>query len=108
MRNNRHARATIIKVTIAITAVVTWLFVATMTIVPQQADALSIYDPDAANPDTSEEKIDQPLEQDDYTTTKPTVTVLWTQLKAFNPSYRVLAQSNYWFNFASDPGQGQR
>jgi len=50
----------------------TWLFVATMTIVPRQADALSIYDPDAANPDTSEEKIDQPLEQDDYTT-KPTV-----------------------------------
>ena len=75
MRNNRHARATIIIVTIAITSVVTWLFVATMTIVPRQADALSIYDPDAASPDTSEEKIDQPLEQDDYTTTttKPTV-----------------------------------
>ena len=67
MRNNRHARAAIIIVTIAITAVVTWLFVATMTIVPRQADALSIYDPDAATPDTSEEKIDQPLEQDDYT-----------------------------------------
>ena len=73
MRNNRHARATIIIVTIAITAVVTSLFVATMTIVPRQADALSIYDPDVANPDTLEEKIDQPLEQDDYTTTKPTV-----------------------------------
>lgn len=73
MRNNRHARATIIIVTIAITAVVTWLFVATMTIVPRQADALSIYNPDAANPDTLEEKIDQPLEQDDYTITKPTV-----------------------------------
>ena len=74
MRNNRHARAAIIIVTIAITAVVTWLLVATMTIVPRQADALSIYDSDAASPDTSEEKIDQPLEQDDYTTTtKPTV-----------------------------------
>ena len=45
MRNNRHARATIILVTIVITSVVTWLFVATMTIVPRQADALSIYDP---------------------------------------------------------------
>ena len=74
MRNNRHARAAIIIVTIEITAVVTWLLVATMTIMPRQADALSIYDPDAASPDTSEEKIDQPLEQDDYTTTtKPTV-----------------------------------
>ena len=43
MRNNRHARTTIIIVTIAITAVVTSLFVAAMTIVPRQADALSIY-----------------------------------------------------------------
>jgi hypothetical protein len=73
MRNNRHARTTIIIVTIAITAVVTSLFVAAMTIVPRQADALSIYDPDAANPGPYEEKIDQPLEQDDYATTKPTV-----------------------------------
>jgi hypothetical protein len=73
MRNNRHARATIIIVTVAITAVVTSLFVATMTIVPRQADALSIYDPDAPNPGTLEEKIDQPLEQDDYTATIPTV-----------------------------------
>jgi hypothetical protein len=72
MRNNRHARTTIIIVTIAITAVVTSLFVATMIIVPRQANALSIYDPDAANSDTVEEKIKQPLE-DDYTTTKPTV-----------------------------------
>jgi hypothetical protein len=73
MRNNRHARATIIMVTIAITIVVTSLFAATMTIMPRQADALSIYDQDAANPGTLEENIDQPLEQDDYTTTKPTV-----------------------------------
>jgi hypothetical protein len=74
MRNNRHARATIIIVTIAIAAVLTSLFVATMTIAPRQADALSIYDPDAANPDTSEEKIEQPLEQDDYAiTTTPIV-----------------------------------
>jgi hypothetical protein len=59
MRNNRHARATIIIVTIAIAAVLTSLFVATMTIAPRQADALSIYDPD---------------EQDDYaTTTTPIV-----------------------------------
>jgi hypothetical protein len=79
MRNNSHARVTIIIVTIAITSVVTLLFAATMTIVPRQADALSIYDPDAVNPNTLEENIDQPLEQvqpleqDDYTTTKPTV-----------------------------------
>ena len=73
MRNSRHARVTIILVTITITALVTSLFVATMTIVSRQAEALSIYDPDATNPDILEEKIDQPLEQDDYTTTKPTV-----------------------------------
>jgi hypothetical protein len=73
MRNNRQARAKIIIVTIAITAVVTSLFVATMTMAPRHADALSIYNPDAASPDTLEEKIDQPLEQDDYTTTTPTV-----------------------------------
>jgi hypothetical protein len=73
MRNNRHASATIIMVTIAITIVVTSLFAATMRIVPRQADALSIYDRDAVDPDNLEENIDQPLEQDDYTTTKPTV-----------------------------------
>jgi hypothetical protein len=56
MRNNRDARATIIIVPVAITAVVTSLFVDTMTIVPQQADALSIYDPDASNPGTLEKK----------------------------------------------------
>jgi hypothetical protein len=79
MRNNRHARAPIIMVTTVIIAVVTLLFAATMTIVSRQADALSIYDPDAAYPDTLGENIaqpfeqDQPLEQDDYTRTKPTV-----------------------------------
>ena len=73
MRNNRYAGATIIMVAIAITIVVTSLFAATMTIVLRQANALSIYDQDAANPGTLEENIDQPLEQDDYTTTKPTV-----------------------------------
>ena len=73
MRNNRHAETTIIIVTIVITAVVTSPF-DSMTIVPRQVDALSIYDPDTASPDTLEERIDQPLEQDDYTaTTKPTV-----------------------------------
>ena len=60
-------------VTITITIVVTSLFAVTMTIVSRQADALSIYGRDAANRDTLEENIDQPLEQDDYTTTKPTV-----------------------------------
>jgi hypothetical protein len=35
-----------------------------------------------------EEKIDQPLEQDDYTTQYQQQTALWTQSKAFNPSYR--------------------
>jgi hypothetical protein len=86
MRNNRHARATIIIVTIAIAAVLTSLFVATMTIAPRQADALSIYDPDAANPDTSEEKIEQPLEQDDYattTTTTPTVSCAMDTIESF-------------------------
>jgi hypothetical protein len=73
MRNNRHARTTIVIITIAITAVVTSLFAAITIIVPRQADALSIYDPDAVNPDTLAENIDQPLEQDGYTTTKPTV-----------------------------------
>ena len=73
MRNNRPTRVIITIVTIAITIIVTSLFVATMTIIPRQADALSIYDPDAANPNTVEENIDQPLEQDGYTTTKPTV-----------------------------------
>ncbi|HEU4823087.1 MAG TPA: hypothetical protein VFS97_06655 [Nitrososphaeraceae archaeon] len=74
MRNNKHAKATIIIVTMAIAAVVTSLFAATMTIGPRQADALSIYDPDATNPDTSQGSINQPLEQDDYTTTTtPTV-----------------------------------
>jgi hypothetical protein len=71
MRNNKHAKVTITVVTIA---AVTSLFVATMTIAPRQANALSIYNPDATNPDTSEDKIDQPLEQDDYTTTITTTT----------------------------------
>jgi hypothetical protein len=73
MRKNRHTTARIVIVTLAITTVMTSLFVTTMTIVPRQADALSIYDPDATNPNILEENIDQPLEQDDYTTTKPTV-----------------------------------
>ena len=74
MGNNKHAKVTIIIVTIAIAAVVTSLFAATITIAPRLANALSIYDPHAANPDTSEEKIDQPLEQDDYTTATTTST----------------------------------
>jgi hypothetical protein len=65
MENNKHAKVTIIIVTIAIAAVVTSLFAATMTIAPRQANALSIYNPDATNPNNSEGKIDQPLEQDD-------------------------------------------
>jgi hypothetical protein len=73
MGNNTYAKVTLIIVTAAIAAVIS-LFAATVTIAPRQADALSIYDPDAANPDTSEEKIEQPLEQDDYaTTTTPIV-----------------------------------
>ena len=73
MENNKHAKVTIIIVTIAIAAV-TSLLAATMTIAPRQANALSIYNPDATNPNNSEGKIDQPLEQDDYTTTTtPTV-----------------------------------
>ena len=66
----------IIIVTIAITAVVTWLFVATMTIVPRHKLLTLCLYMTLTLPalDTSEEKIDQPLEQDDYTTTtKPTV-----------------------------------
>ena len=72
MGNNKHAKVTIIIVTITMAAV-TSLFAATMTIAPRQANALSIYNPDATNPDTSEGNIDQPLEQDDNTTTTPTV-----------------------------------
>ena len=48
MRNNKYAKVTIIIVTIAIAAV-TSLLAVTMTIAPRQADALSMYDPDAAN-----------------------------------------------------------
>jgi hypothetical protein len=73
MRKNRHTTTTIVIVTLAITTVMTSLFAATMTIVPRQADALSTYDPDTTNSDILEENIDQPLEQDDYTTTKLTV-----------------------------------
>jgi hypothetical protein len=72
MGNNKHAKVTIIIVTITI-AVVTSLFAATMTIAPRLANALSIYNPDATNTDTSEGNIDQPLEQDDNTITTPTV-----------------------------------
>ena len=72
MGNNKHAKVTIIIVTIAMAAV-TSLFAATMTIAPRQANALSTYNPDATNPDTSEGNIDQPLEQDDNTITTPTV-----------------------------------
>jgi hypothetical protein len=71
MRNNKYAKVTIIIVTIAIAAV-TSLLAATMTIAPRQANALSIYNPEATNPNNSEGKIDQPLEQDDYTTTTTT------------------------------------
>ena len=74
MGKNKHAKVTIIIVTITIAAA-TSLCADTMTIAPQQANALSIYNPDATNPDTSEGKIDQPLEQDDYTTTTTTPTV---------------------------------
>ena len=73
MGNNKHAKVTIIIVTIAVVAAVTSLFAATMTIAPRQANALSIYNPDATNHDTLEGNIDQPLEQDDNTTTTPTV-----------------------------------
>ena len=75
MGNNKHAKVTIIIVTIAIAAV-TSLLAATMTIAPRQANALSIYNPDATNPNNSEGKIDQPLEQDDYTTTTTTTTTV--------------------------------
>ena len=71
MGNNKHVKVTIIIVTIAIAAV-TSLLAATMTIAPRQANALSIYNPEATNPNNSEGKIDQPLEQDDYTTTTTT------------------------------------
>jgi hypothetical protein len=73
MGNNKHVKVTIIMVTIAIAAV-TSLLSATMMIAPRQANALSIYNPDATNPNNSEGKIDQPLEQDDYTTATATAT----------------------------------
>jgi hypothetical protein len=81
MGNNKHAKVTIIIVTIAIAAV-TSLLAATMTIALGQANALSIYNPDATNPNNSEGKIDQPLEQDDYTTTTPTVSCAMDTIKS--------------------------
>ena len=83
MGNNKHVKVTIIIVTIAIAAV-TSLLSATMTIAPRQANALSIYNPDATNPNNSEGKIDQPLEQDDYTTatTTPTVSCAMDTIKS--------------------------
>jgi hypothetical protein len=84
MGNNKHVKVTIIIVTIAIAAV-TSLLAATMTIAPRQANALSIYNPDATNPNNSEGKIDQPLEQDDYTTTAtttPTVSCAMDTIKS--------------------------
>jgi hypothetical protein len=73
MGNNKHVKVTIIIVTIAIAAV-TSLLAATMTIAPRQANALSIYNPDATNPNNSEGKIDQPLEQDIGKAAKPAPT----------------------------------
>jgi hypothetical protein len=82
MGNNKHVKVTIITVTIAIAAV-TSLLSATMTIAPRQANALSIYNPDATNPNNSVGKIDQPLEQDDYTTaTTPTVSCAMDTIKS--------------------------
>jgi hypothetical protein len=83
MGNNKHVKVTIIMVTIAIAAV-TSLLSATMMIAPRQANALSIYNPDATNPNNSEGKIDQPLEQDDYTTatTTPTVSCAMDTIKS--------------------------
>ena len=81
MGNNKHVKVTIIMVTIAIAAV-TSLLSATMMIAPRQANALSIYNPDATNPNNSEGKIDQPLEQDDYTTATPTVSCAMDTIKS--------------------------
>jgi hypothetical protein len=66
MGNNTHAKVTLIIVTAAIAAVIS-LFAATVTIAPRQADALSIYDPDAANPDPGNTPKPAPIP-----TTKPT------------------------------------
>ena len=51
MENNKHAKVTIIIVTTIAISAVTSLFAAIMRIAPRQADALSVYNPDATNPD---------------------------------------------------------
>ena len=94
MGNNKHAKVTLIIVATAI-AVIS-LFAATMMIAPQQVNALSIYDPEAANPDPGNIVKPVPyLPQPQLHLLSQLQTVLWTQLKAFNLSYRVLAQSDY-------------
>ena len=92
MGNNKHAKVTLIIVATAI-AVIS-LFAATMMIAPQQVNALSIYDPEAANPDPGNIVKPVPyLPQPQLHLLSQLQTVL--QLKAFNLSYRVLAQSDY-------------
>ena len=73
MGNNKHVKATIIIVTIAIAAVVISLFAATMMIAPRQADALSIYSPDATNPDPGNTRRPAPILT--TTLTSPTVPI---------------------------------
>ena len=69
MGNNKHAKVTLIIVATAI-AVIS-LFAATMMIAPQQVNALSICDPEAANPDPG--NIAKPVPIPTTTPTSPTV-----------------------------------
>jgi hypothetical protein len=93
MGNNKHAKVTLIIVATAI-AVIS-LFAATMMIAPQQVNALSIYDPEAANPDPGNIAKPVPyLPQPQLHLLSQLQTVLWTRLKAFNLSYHVLGQSS--------------
>ena len=73
MGKNKHTKITPIIVTIMIATVIS-LFAATMTIAPRQANALSIYDPDAAKPETGNTSKPAPIPT--TTPTSPTVPIV--------------------------------
>lgn len=66
------------------------------TNIKQENDSLSTEEEDLITEVTSEE---------DATTRHDMIS---NEMKAFDPSYRVLGQSNYWFNHASHRENGQR
>jgi hypothetical protein len=84
MKNSEEAKIRLKVVTLAIATMVS-LFATNIIIAPQQADALSIYDTGANDPnpaaDITSGKTDQPLQQDDLGNTaqpSPTTSVSTT------------------------------